>query len=167
MNYTTLIDDIIERLQPLTDNGIEVERLPENESDYTHAFEAPRITVAYKRSQFGEESSKYIASMSSNDVFVCDEYAEVHIAYRSRLLYDEETGVYSVTLSAKKLLYGYQPSDWGRLFPKEFELQQNESGVWFAVMVFVCAARAVQHLADDAAEVYPELETVTFETTIN
>lgn len=166
MNYTTLVDDIITRLAPLVADDIEVERLPETESEYTAVFEAPRITVAYKRSQFGSENSRVVPTMASMNEFVGDEYAEVHVAYRSRLLYDSNTGIYAVVLAAKKLLYGFMPTDWGRLFPKEFELQQNESGVWMAVMIFICSARAVQHLADDAGEDYPELETVDFTITI-
>jgi len=167
VNYTTLVDDIIERLQPLTTDDIEVQRLPETESEFTQAFEVPRVTVAYKRSQFGEETQKNIPIAASTDVMVCEEYAEVHIMYQSRLLYDSSTGIYAVTLAAKKLLFGFMPTDWGRLFPREFELQQNESGIWVAVMIFVCAARAVQYLADDAAEEYTDLETINFDVTIN
>lgn len=162
MNYTTLVDDIVERLAPLVGDGIEVERLPETELEYTEAFEAPRITVAYKRSQFGNENVRIMPQMASINEFVGDEYAEIHVAYRSRLLYDENTGVYAVCLEAKKLLYGFIPTDWGRLFPKEFELEKNEAGVWLAVMIFTCVGRAVQHLADDYAEDYPALETTTF-----
>jgi hypothetical protein len=101
--------------------------------------------------------------MASTNEFVGDEYAEVHVAYRSRLLYDDTMGVYAVCLEAKKLLYGFMPNDWGRLFPKEFELEKNEAGVWLAVMIFVCIGRAVQHLADDAGEEYPELVETTFD----
>lgn len=167
MNYTTLIDDIVTRLDPLTDDGIEVQRLPESESEFTQAFEAPRITVAYKKSTFGEENQRVLPALASADVFVSNEYAEVHVMYQSRLLYDEDTGIFAVTLAAKKLLYGFSPGDWGRLFPREFEIQQNESGVWFAVMIFVCVARAVQHLADDAGESQPDLQDIIFETTID
>lgn len=166
MNYTTLVDDIVARLSPLTDDDIEVQRLPETEAEFSQAFEAPRVTVAYKKSQFGEENQRALPSMVSSDVFVANEYAEVHVMYQSRLLYDEATGIYAVTLAAKKLLYGFAPSDWGRLFPRDFEIQQNAEGVWLAVMVFTCVARAVQYLADDAGEVQPGLETIVFETTI-
>lgn len=162
MNYTTLVDDIVTRLAPLIADGIEVERLPETELEYTEAFEAPRVTVAYKRSQFGNENVRIMSQMASTNEFVGDEYAEIHIAYRSRLLYDDLTGVYAVCLEAKKLLYGFMPSDWGRLFPKEFDLEKNEAGVWLAVMIFTCVGRAVQHLADDAGEDYPELVETTF-----
>lgn len=166
MNYTTLIDDIVTRLDPLTDDGIEVQRLPESESEFTQAFEAPRVTVAYKKSLFGEETQRALPSMASADVYVGNEYAEVHIMYQSRLLYDETKGLFAVTLAAKKLLYGFMTTDWGRLFPREFEIQQNESGVWMAVMIFTCVGRAVQHLADDAGESQPDLQEIIFETTI-
>jgi hypothetical protein len=45
MNYTTLVDDIVTRLAPLVADGIEVERLPETELEYTEAFEAPGLPL--------------------------------------------------------------------------------------------------------------------------
>lgn len=162
MNYTTLVDDIVARLAPLLDNDIQVERLPETEAEFTQAFEKPRITVAYKKSQFGDENVKVMPRMASVNEFVADEYAEIHVMYQSRLLYDSETGIHAVCSQAKQLLYGYQPTDWGRLFPREFELDKNESGIWFAVMIFATIARAVQALPDDAATEYPDFVSADF-----
>jgi Gp37 protein len=162
MNYTTLVDDIVTRLAPLLDLDIEVERLPETESEYTATFEKPRITVAYKRSQFGDENVKVMPRMVSMNEFVADEYAEIHVAYRSRLLYDADTGVNAVCLEAKKLLFGFMPTDWGRLFPREFELEKNEDGVWMAIMIFACIGRAVQNQQDDAGTEYPGFSSAEF-----
>lgn len=162
MNYKTLIDDFVLRLAPLLDDGIEVERLPETEGEYTKPFDNARVTVAYKSSEFYRQDVKGLPGSLSTNEYVGQEFAEVHVAVRSRLLYDDSTGVFAVTAAVKKLLYGFTPTHFGRVAPKTYGIGENENGVWMCVLVFVCESVAVQYLADDAAIEYPELEGITF-----
>lgn len=168
MNYTTLVDDFVALLQPLTTGNIEVERLPESQAEFTAPFIKPRITVAFKRSQAGNENIRVEPKTQSVGEYVADEFAEVHVLYRSRTLWDEDNGVYAVVAKAKKLLYGAPTTDWTRILFREFALEENDrdNGVWLAVMIFTCTARAVQNLADDAGTVYPAITEILHEFTI-
>lgn len=165
MNYADLEDAIVARLAPLLADDIEVEHIPDNEDDYSRPFENPRVTVAYKGSSFSDEVVRGVPRTLNTNETVQTEYAEIHVLVRSRLLRGE-TGVYAVTEEVKKLLFGFMPTDWSRLHPKQYDLVENADGVFLCDLTFVCSALAVQHEVDDTTE-YPALEEVTFNIAID
>jgi len=161
MNYESLINDIVTRLLPLAATlDIEVQALADNEENYTEPFAKARITVAYKSSAFSPTIVRGLPESVSTNEYVGNEYATVQVGFQARLLYGN-SGAYNIIFEAKKLLYGYMPTHWGRLHPAVFELEKNEKGVWTCVMDFTTNCLAVQAETDDAGTDYPDLAGVT------
>lgn len=165
MRYDELEDDIVTRLAPLLADDIEVEHVPDNEEDYTRPFESPRVTVAYKGSTFSDEVVRGVPRTLSINETVQMEFAEVHVLVRARKLRGSD-GVYVVTEKVKRWLFGFMPTDWSRMHPKEYQLIENVDGIFICDLAFICSALAVQHEPDDTTE-YPPLVDVTFNLAID
>ena len=57
-HYDLLEDNIVDRLSPLVDIGIDVIPMPNTKADFRSAFEKPRIIVAYSRSEYDDQIIK-------------------------------------------------------------------------------------------------------------
>lgn len=166
--YKDLEDAVVSRLFPLLAEGVEVEAMPETDADYSEPFAAPRVSISYQHSEFSDQIARGHPNMLASSVMAQDEYAEIHIVLRSRTIRtdDEIKGVYWLHQQASQLLYGFQPENWGRLFPKSFDYLAHRNGTWVYDLVLTCRRVAVQHVTDDDDVVYPILEEVTINTNL-
>lgn len=157
--YQTLEDDIVSRLSPLTEAGVQVEPFPDTDAEYDAPFEKPRISVMYKSSEFDQSIVRGLAASFSTDFIAQDEFADISIVVRSRTRRGEN-GVFDVAQKTKKLLLGFVPTHYGRLHLKNNSFFQHEGGVWTYEMTFVCKGMAIQS-DDEGLSSGPTLTTVT------
>lgn len=161
--YKDLEDAIIDRLAPLLDLGVEVEAMPETDADYSQPFEKPRVSISYQHSDFTDTNSRVgFPDMLSTNEMVQNEYAEIHILLRSRTIRSDGNtkGIYWLHDKVSRLLYGFMPDSWGRLFPKTFDYLQHNNGTWVYDLILICQRLAVQEFTDDHDVEYPVLEEV-------
>ena len=166
--YKDLEDAVLARLNPLVAEGVELEAMPETDADYSEPFAAPRVSVSYQHSEFSDQIARGHPNMLTSSVMAQDEYAEIHIILRSRTIRtdDEIKGVYWLHKEVTSLLYGFQPENWGRLFPKTFDYLAHRNGTWVYGLVLTCRRIAVQAVTDDDDITYPVLEQVDFNTNL-
>lgn len=102
MNYETLQNEIITRLQPFTTVGVSVVRLPENNDELTRVVpKNAKLTVIYAGSEYGKTLS--VGKIAQ------DEEIFMQILIESSSLYGS-LGVYNLILLVKKALTGFSPS---------------------------------------------------------
>lgn len=158
-DYTELENDILARLAPLEDEGIEVEAMPETDEDYSEPFAKPRVSVSYQHSEFDDQPTRGLPSIMTTNEMAQDEYAEVHIVIRSRLIRGGN-GTHTVQRKVAELLYGYMPTNWGRMFVKSYDYLGHRNGTWVYDMVMTTRRMVVQQFTDDHETVYPTVQQV-------
>jgi len=103
MNYEALQDEIVAKLQPFSDVGITVERLPEVESEKTKVLPTKaRFTVIYAGSEYDVTNST--GNIAQNEKIF------VQILVESTFLYGE-IGIYNLISLLKKALVGFKPQN--------------------------------------------------------
>lgn len=165
MSYESLENDIITRLSTGgLSASVDIEAAPETEADYEEPFARPRISVSYQKSEYGGESTQrgYPKNLATN-VAASDEFAEVHIVLRARLIRGTG-GIYWLHEQVKKRLFGYYMPGWNRIFPQSFEYLGHNSGIWVYDLVVKVRRIGVQELPDDTTN-YPLLQNITIQTT--
>jgi hypothetical protein len=157
--YEILEQSILTRLQPLTAQ-VDVEIVPEREFDYEEPFERGRITIAYQRSEYSGQIVRGYPTNLATDAAAADEFAEVHIILRARLMRGQ-FGIFWMQNEVMKLLNGFIPERWGRMFPKMFEYVGGEGGIWTYDQVLVSRRISVQDQPDFPQD-GPALDSVLF-----
>lgn len=100
MNYESLQDAVVSRLQPFTTADITVERLPEKESEKNQVTATKaRFTVIYAGSEYGNVNSTAQVSQ--------EEKIFISVLIESSFLYGVR-GVYSLALAVKSALTGFR-----------------------------------------------------------
>lgn len=163
--YSDLEDAILSRLGTL-EPDVEIEAMPEKETDFQRPFVKPRVTISYQHSDFSGSLTRGLPEMFSTAEAFQYEYYEVHAVIRARLLRGDD-GCYATIKKVTDALIGYEIPPWGRIFAKTLDYLDNAEGVWTWDLVLVAKRPFVQALTDDHGTEYPGLEEVVFETTIN
>jgi hypothetical protein len=160
VSYEVLENNLISRLAVLQPS-VEVEAMPERETDTVAPFDKPRITIMYQHSQFSPSLGGGLPEMFETDIALQDEFCEVHFVIRSRLLRGSN-GVYFIISKVADLITGFKPSPWGRFFIKTSGYLDNASGIWAWNMVFTARRPLVQAKTDDDGVNYPALTDVGY-----
>lgn len=161
--YDLLEDDIIAKLSTLNAEGIDVEVLPDRESKYKKPTK-PRITVAYISSEFSPEVVRGIPQTRSTNEGVLTEFATVKVFFRARVLRGAK-GLHNIAIRARKLIFGFKPSNWNRLLIKSYQYQEYEDGIWLYSLTMVCTALVVQDQPDEPTDGLPQFAEGTVNVT--
>ena len=143
--YAQLEDDIVDRLSSLVAAGAEVMPLPDNEEDYSRAFEKPRITVAYQSSEYSPSTIVDLPVHHTSDIVAQDEFVTIVCFMECRALRGA-LGVHDLSLRVRRLLLGWMPTHYGRMYLKDhgFSESQKQNGVWGYTMTFLTKTMVVQ-----------------------
>lgn len=166
MSYQALEDALLAQLN--TGNlaaTVDIEAVPETEADYEEPFIRPRISVSYQGSEFGGQTAKagYVTNLAT-DVAAVDEFAEIHVVLRARLIRGDG-GIYWLHEQVKRRLVGYYVPGWNRLFPREFLYLANKSGTWVYDLVLTVRRISVQDTPDNDTTGLPTLQNVSIQNT--
>ena len=147
-SYDRLETAIVEKLKPLSDAGIEVISSPDTDAEYNDngkAFERPRITVMYSMSEFDNQPIKGIPQSFAMGVVKQTEYAELTLNFQARKR-KGTNGLFSVYEDARKIILGFRPKGWGRIFIKEnlYVERSKDTNVWFYALSLVCKREIIQ-----------------------
>lgn len=155
MFFEQLEKDIQQRLKDKVGTGIEVELLPEREADFRRPFQAGRLSVCYKQSDFDKPLSTAQISQDEDQTF------EVVIQARAlRGLH----GIYDLANRTRIALVGYIPTNARRVSAVSFKFEAKEENLWVYVFTFTTKSTIVE-VAED--EVLPLIQEITQESTYN
>lgn len=163
MRYDLLEDAIIARLNPLKQAGFEILALPERDADFERPFKLGRVTVAYKSSLFNDDGMNGRPMVFSTNEVNQKETAEIEIVFQARLLRGS-TGIHNLCHVTRRLLVGWRPDSWGRLYCKEYRFLEHADGVWSYCLTLNAQALVVQH-NDPQTEVL--ISQITVDAEIN
>lgn len=157
MNYGSLEDAIVSRLEPLRALGFEVIALPDNNADYERPFRFGRVTVAYKGSMFNDDGMSGRPMVFSTSEVVQKETAEIEVVVQARFIRSNQ-GIYKLVQHVFTLLLGYEPDSWGRLYGREHRYVEHADGIWtYSITLFSNALRVQR----GDPETLPVLQQVT------
>lgn len=166
LSYDLLEDAIVNRLFPLVSTGIEVEPLPESPALSSTPFEKPRITVAYKSSDYDDTVTRGLPSHLTSGQLGQNEYAEIELIIRTRLMRGPR-GAHAVKKAIDFLLVGFHVPGWDKLFPKQYTIIPNqqdiEDGIWTYSYTFVTKCILVEAEMEDVIVL---LQQIDFNTSI-
>jgi len=156
MDYESLQDKIVARLQPFVVAGLDVVRLPENDAEFS--LVKPRkakFTVIYAGSEYGKTLST--AEISQ------DEEIFFQILIESSFLYGP-LGVYALVSLLKKALTGYKPEGCKRIQVSKHHTIGNpeatrSNNMWQYNAVF---STSTVHVQESEEEVTALLKKITF-----
>lgn len=152
MIYEVQESAIAERLRTIA--GIDTIQ-PEVESDFKKPLNEGKVAVFYMKSTFEERdaSTKSIGYVVQPETM----YFNIWIAARKRR---GEGGLLDLLDTVLKYLVGYKTDIADKIYAVSFELDTNESGVWFYVLTVACKRLLVEH---EEAVVLPGLTKITYE----
>lgn len=157
MNYELLEDQVVARLQPFTTIGIQVERLPETESQKKQVNPGnARFTVIYAGSEY--EAVNSTAQVSQTEKIF------IQVLIESTFLRGNK-GIYSLTSALKKALIGFRPQGITRLqVSKHHTIGQpdaeKKNNMWNYQVIFQGNALSVEDFTEDLG---PLLKKITYE----
>lgn len=160
INYEGLEDDIVARLSSFV--GVDAEHLPDTEKDVSKPFLKSRITVAYRASEYDREVVRGQAQqMTLGGISSQEQYASVDIFIRARKLRGEN-GCYDLLSKIKELLFGYKPTNFGKITIESDRFVENDEkeGVFTYVLTIITRTLVVEKVN---AEDLPTLTNVTFD----
>lgn len=161
--YQKLEDDIVARLKSRLP-GRDIIPLPENDEQIAEEFESARVTVAYRGSEYSSTIVRGLPDMLTTSEAAQDDYAEVSIVLKSRLLRGD-SGIHKIFTEIRAAILGWSPSNFQRIFFKTFGYESHENGIWCYSLVVVCRGVAMQEFDDDPTN-YPLLQDVTINSNI-
>lgn len=157
MNYELLEDQVVGRLQPFTTVGIQVEKLPETESQRKQVNPGgARFTVIYAGSEY--EGTNSTAQVSQNEkVFI-------QVLIESTFLRGEK-GIYNLISLLKKALTGFRPQNLTKLqVSKHHTIGQPEAdklnNMWNYQIIFQGTNLHVEDFTEDISVL---LKKITYE----
>lgn len=159
IDYAALEDAIVARLATLGP-GVEVEALPDTPAAFSKPFSKPRITVAYRSSEFAKDIVRGIPEQFSTGPAVQDEFASVEVVIQARRVRGN-TGCHYIKAALVDRLLNFQPANWSRLTLESYKFvdHDKEAGLFSYAATFITQTRVVPNL--DAGSLVL-LEEVTF-----
>lgn len=159
MDYEQAETDIIARITPFINAGIEVIPLPQNQADFKRPFEKAKITVAYKGSKW--EKPQSTAEMSQ------DEDVMFEFSIQSKTLRGDR-GIYIVKSLLIQALVGFAPTNCDKMYCKESGMTEAkttfEDGVWTYTLIMCCRNVSVEDFTEDLSVI---LQRITNNVSIN
>ncbi len=152
VTYDALEDEIVARLSTLTP-AVEVEALPDTPAKFNKAFSKPRVTVAYRSSEFSKEVVRGFPEQFSTGAAVQDEYASVEVVIQSRTLRGAG-GVHAIKASVVQRLFSFKPTHWSFLTLESYKFvdQDKEAGLFTYAATFITKTTVVPY-SDPTTEV--------------
>lgn len=138
LSYQALEDDLVTRLQPLTDAGVDVVALPDTQADYKRPVTNVRVTVIANSADFGDIKSSGAMNQEEN--------VSVQVLFQGNKMRGVN-GVHSVVGAARLLLYGYQPANYSKMRLMKAALidPRPEDNVWTYMLEFMTQGRVVEY----------------------
>lgn len=144
MNVIELEQSIVDRLQPLTDVGVEVVGVPETQAAFDRAV-AARVTVMYSGLKLMMPSRE----SASIGVATQDFGVVIGVTIQARTL-RSGTGIYALDEAVRGLLVGYRPERAGKMLLDGVEFTQFEQNVWTYSLTFIAPVRIVEKPDEEA-----------------
>lgn len=166
VTYDALEDEIVARLSTLTP-AVEVEALPDTPAKFNKAFSKPRVTVAYRSSEFSKEVVRGFPEQFSTGPAVQDEFASVEVVIQGRTLRGAG-GVHAIKAAVVQRLFSFRPSHWSFLTLESYKFvdQDTAAGLFTYAATFVTRTTVVPNI-DQAAEVNLNQVTLNVDTNGN
>lgn len=164
IDYAELEDAIVARLSTLTP-AVEIEALPDTPAKFNKPFSKPRVTVAYRSSEYSKEVVRGLPMLLDIGQSVQQEFASVEIVIQGRTVRGT-AGCHAVKTAVMERLLGFTPPNWGRITAESYKfIDQNEKdGVFSYALTILTETRSVPK-AD--AENLPTLQELTFNVDSN
>ena len=140
ISYDRLEDELVGRLNALTALGYDVRALPDKESELQRpSGYNPRITVAYSGSDFGDLAENKNPVATATGAMAQAEYCSLDIVFECQQLRTNR-GYYEAARLAMKLLLGYKPIGWSKLFFRTNNLKdyKHEDGIFVFHLTVSC-----------------------------
>ena len=135
-SYDLLEDNIIERLSVLIGLGVDVVAEPDNDRAYKEAFEKPKLTVMFIGSEYSSDTrAAGLPKNFSTSGVMQEEYAKVSVIFECKTKRGD-LGIYSLKRKVDKLLLGYKPQPFNKIFFNSFEKISHSENVWTFALVF-------------------------------
>jgi hypothetical protein len=159
IDYAALEDSIVGRLAAITP-AVEVEALPDTPAKFQKAFSKPRVTVAYRSSEFAKDIVRGIPEQFSTGPAIQDEFASIEVVIQSRTVRGNG-GCHAVKSAVVGLLFNFTPANWSRLTLESYKFvdHDKEAGLFSYAATFITQTRVVP---DMDVEDLVNLELVTF-----
>lgn len=134
--YEQLENEIAARLQPLADDGVQVQVMPETTEEYAKPpLDKGSIIVAYIGSDF--DTTDGVPKIVSIDTSSQEEYLRIELTLRSRKLRGTN-GIHDIRDRAQARLLGYRPSNYDKLKLRSFNFFAFTESVWAYKLIFWC-----------------------------
>lgn len=149
VTYESLEDDIVARLSTLGP-AIEVEALPDTPAKFSKPFSKPRVTVAYRSSEFSKEVVRGFPEQFSIGPAIQDEFASVEIVIQARVLRGVG-GCHSIKSAIVQRLYSFKPTNWSFLTIESYKFidHDKEAGLFSYAATFITKTTVVPLLDSD------------------
>lgn len=134
--YEQLENEVAARLQPLVDDGHQVQVMPETTEEYVKPpLDKGSIIVAYIASDF--DTADGVPRVASIDTSSTEEYLRIELTLRSRKLRGTG-GIHDLRDRAQARLLGFTPSNYDKLKLRAFTYFAFTESVWAYKLVFWC-----------------------------
>ncbi len=144
MDYEQAEDDIVTRLMPFINAGIDIAKLPEAQADFKRPFDKAKITIGYKGSKWDKPTSTGHISQDEDVMF--------EFSIQSRTLRGDR-GIYIVKALIIQALVGFAPTDCDKMYCKESGMtgakEVFEDGVWTYTLIMCCRNVSVEDFEED------------------
>lgn len=154
MFFEQFENDIKNRLVAKVGTGIDVEVLPEKQSDFATPFSKTKVSVCYKMSDYEKPKSTHHV--------VQQEDMQAELVIQGRNLRGVN-GVYDAFNKVRLAIIGFKPTHCGLIYGVSFKFEERTEGIW--TYVFTIAARSeMVMLADNVVE--PGITEITHTPTM-
>lgn len=144
MNYEAIENDIISRLQARIDpTVVDIELLPETESELTRPVSKNRVTVAYRYSDFPQTMQKSLSEIRSTSSIVQNEIVCLEVVLRSRKLRGA-SGLYDLIEKVRKAILGFSPLNCDKIFITKYGFTEFSDSTWMHTLEIGCVSLLVE-----------------------
>ena len=159
VTYDALEDEIVGRLSGLG-SAVEVEALPDTPAKFQRPYIKPRITVAYRSSEFSREVVRGTPQQLSTGPSVQNEFASVEVVIQARILRGA-AGVHAIKAAVVQWLFNFTPTHWSRLTLESYKFvdHDKDAGLFSYSATFITQTMVVPI---DDADPLPTLNDVSF-----
>lgn len=140
--------DIVNRLVARIGTVIDIEKLPEKQSDFSTPFSKAKVSVVYKSSDYDTPKSTSHTAQQEN--------AQAELVIQARNLRGTN-GLYDVYDKCRKALIGFIPRNCGRIYAVSFKFEERNEAIW--TYIFTIAARS-EFVIDNDEVVDPSISQI-------
>jgi hypothetical protein len=144
LSYDRLEDELAARLSALIPLGYEVKTLPDTEAELQRpAGFQPRVTVAYTGSNFGDGADNKNPIAVATGAMAQTEYCTLDVVFESQKLRTNR-GYHEALRQAMRLLLGFKPTGWSKIFFRTNEFKNHADGVFVFHLVVSCYRMVIE-----------------------